>query len=92
MNRRMLPAIFCAVAALCSISAAHAEVLVYEGFHAADYGNVPADGNVQASGHTATGKHTIGVSTASWSGMGGTMVRVFGEKFGLALPSVMTDA
>ena len=92
MNRRMLPAIFCAVAALCSIPAAHAEVLVYEGFHPEDYSNVAADKNVQANGHTATGNHTIGVSTASWSGMGGTMVRVFGANFGLALPSEMTTA
>ena len=92
MNRRMLPAIFSAVAALCSISAAHAKVLVYEGFHPEDYSNVAAGGNVQANGHTATGNHTIGVSTASWSGMGGTMVRVFGANFGLALPSVMTAA
>ena len=92
MNRRMLPAIFCAVAVLCSIPAAHAEVLVYEGFHPEDYSNVAADKNVQANGHTATGNHTIGVSTASWSGMGGTMVRVFGANFGLALPSEMTTA
>ena len=92
MNRRMLPAIFCAVAVLCSIPAAHAKVLVYEGFHSEDYSNVAADKNVQANGHTATGNHTIGVSTASWSGMGGTMVRVFGANFGLALPPEMTTA
>ena len=92
MNRQILPAIFCAVVALCSISAAHAKVLVYEGFHSEDYNNVAADENVQANGHTATGNHTIGVSTASWSGMGGTMVRVFGANFGLAFPSVMTTA
>ena len=92
MNRQILPAIFCAVVALCSISAAHAKVLLYEGFHPEDYGNVAADKNVQANGHTATGNHTIGVSTASWSGMGGTMVRVFGANFGLTLPSEMTTA
>ena len=92
MNRRMLPAIFCAVAALCSISAARATVLVYEGFHSEDYSSVAADKNVQANGHTATGRHTTGVSTESWSGMGGTMVRVFGANFGLSLPSVMTTA
>ena len=39
MNRRILPAILCAIAALCSLPAARATVLVYEGFHAADYGN-----------------------------------------------------
>ena len=92
MNRRILPAILCAIAALCSISAARATVLVYEGFHSEDYSSVAADKNVQANGHTATGNHTIGVSTASWSGMGGTMVRVFGANFGLSLPSVMTTA
>ena len=62
MNRRMLPAIFCAVAVLCSIPAAHAEVLVYEGFHSEDYSKVAADENVQANGHTATGNHTIDFS------------------------------
>ena len=92
MNRRILPAILCAIAALCSISAARATVLVYEGFHSEDYSNVAADKNVQANGHTATGDHTIGVSTESWSGMGGTMVRVFGANFGLDLPSEMTTA
>ena len=45
MNRRMLPAIFCAVAVLCLISTARATVLVYEGFHPEDYNNVAAGGN-----------------------------------------------
>ena len=65
MNRQILPAIFCAAAVLCSLPAAHAEVLVYEGFHSEDYTNVAADENVKANGHTATGNHTIGVSTES---------------------------
>ncbi len=71
--------------------ASHGTVLVYEGFHPADYGNVSASGNVQAN-TTFTAGHTIGFSTSGWSGMSGTQVRIFGENFGLALPQTMTDA
>ena len=97
MNRRMLPAIFCAVAVLCLISTARATVLVYEGFHPEDYNNVAAGGNVTASDCTLTGNNTTGVtygSTAAnkWNGMGGTQIKVYGESYGLALPAVMTGA
>ena len=97
MNRQMLSAVLCATAALCSISSARAKVLVYEGFHPEDYNNVAAGGNVTASDCTLTGNHTTGVaygSTAAnkWNGMGGTQIKVYGENYGLALPSVMTGA
>ena len=97
MNRNMLSAILCAAAALCSISTARATVLVYEGFHPEDYNNVAAGGNVTASDCTLTGTNTTGVtygSTAAnkWNGMGGTQIKVYGENYGLALPSVMTGA
>ena len=97
MNRIMLSAILCAAAALCSLPAARATVLVYEGFHPEDYNNVAAGGNVTASDCTLTGNNTTGVtygSTAAnkWNGMGGTQIKVYGESYGLALPSVMTGA
>lgn len=69
-----------------------ANVLVYEGFHPADYNNVSASGNVTASDPTPTGTNTIGVSTAKWNAMGGSQIKVFGENYGLALPAEMTDA
>ncbi len=69
-----------------------ATVLVYEGFHPADYNNVAAGGNVTASDPTPTGTNTIGVSTAKWNAMGGSQIKVFGENYGLALPTAMTDA
>ena len=92
MNRRMLPAIFCAVAVLCSISAAHAEVLVYEGFHAADYGNKTGSNSTTASNGNTTGDYTVGVALGGWSANGTSTVRVTGPANGLALPTVMTDA
>ena len=71
--------------------ASHGTVLVYEGFHPADYNNVAAGGNVQAN-TTYTAGHTTGFGSSGWSGMGGTQIRVFGENYGLTLPSIMTDA
>ena len=92
MNRRMLPAIFCAVAVLCSIPAAHAEVLVYEGFHAADYGNKTGSNSTTASNGNTTGDYTVGVALGGWSANGTSTVRVTGPANGLALPETMTDA
>ena len=71
---------------------AHGEILVYEGFHPADYGNVFANGNVAAGDATFTAEHTVGIASAKWDKMNGTQIRIFGADFGLALPSVMTDA
>ena len=92
MNRHLFCAIFCAVAALCSIPAAHAEVLVYEGFHAADYGNKTGSNSTTASNGNTTGDYTVGVALGGWSANGTSTVRVTGPANGLALPTVMTDA
>ena len=97
MNRIMLSAVVCAAVAFCPVSAVRATVLVYEGFHPKDYNDVAAGGNVTASDCTLTGTNTTGVtygSTAAnkWNGMGGTQIKVYGESYGLALPSVMTGA
>jgi len=67
-------------------------VLVYEGFHPADYGNVSASGNVTASANTFSGQHTIGVKAEKWAAQNGTQIKVFGANYGLGLPKVMTDA
>ena len=88
----MLSAIFCAVAALCSIPAAHAKVLVYEGFHAADYGNKTGSNSTTASNGNTTGDYTVGVALGGWSANGTSTVRVTGPANGLALPEAMTDA
>ena len=66
-------------------------VLVYEGFHPEDYGNVAAGSNVAASDPTFTAGHTIGIASSKWNKMSGTQIRVFGSNFGLELPQVMTD-
>ena len=87
------PHVLLACALLCFRAAApaRAEVLVYEGFHPADYGNVAPDGNVTASTPTPAGLHTIGVSTAKWNAMGGAQIKVYGENYGLSLPAEMAD-
>ena len=92
MNRRILPAILCAIAALCSLPAARATVLVYEGFHAADYGNKTGSDSTTASNGNTTGDYTVGVALGGWSANGTSTVRVTGPDNGLALPTVMTDA
>ena len=91
MKRKILPAILCAIAALCLISTARATVLVYEGFHPEDYNNVSSNGNIQAN-TTFTANHTVGISSSKWNSMNGTQIRVFGEDFGLALHQTMIDA
>ena len=88
MNRTILPLV---VLAALLAPAARGTVLVYDGFHPADYNNVAAGVHVQASTTFAAG-HTTGIGSSGWSGMGGTQIRVFGENYGLALPSKMTDA
>ena len=88
---RFLTAATAAAAVLGAINAS-ANVLVYEGFHPADYNNVSASGNVTASDPTPTGTNPIGVSTAKWNAMGGSQIKVFGENYGLALPIEMTNA
>ena len=69
---------------------ARANVLVYEGFHPADYGNVATDESKTASAAFTPG-HTVGVSNSKWNAMGGSQIKVFGENYGLALPAAMTD-
>ena len=92
MNRRMLSAIFCAVAALCSIPAAHAEVLVYEGFHQGDWTGITATGSQQIHKATTTGYYSTGFTAGSkWSMADSTtQIYVSGTDYGLALPAVMT--
>ena len=92
MNRIMLSAILCAIVTLCSLSAARATVLVYEGFHAADYGNKTGSNSTTASNGNTTGDYTVGVALGGWSANGTSTVRVTGPANGLALPGAMTDA
>ena len=92
MNIRSIRTATMAVAVVVCTFSVRANVLVYEGFHPADYGNVSASGNVTASSYTLTSQHTIGVSTANWNAMGGSQIKVFGENYGLALPAEMTAA
>ena len=92
MNRHLFCAIFCAVAALCSISAAHAEVLVYEGFHQGDWTGITATGSQRIDSIKITGEYTKGFNPQSkWSMADSTtQISVSGTDYGLALPAVMT--
>ena len=60
MNRQILPAILCVVAAICSIPAARATVLVYEGFHEGDWTGITATGSQQINKATTTGNYSTG--------------------------------
>ena len=93
MNRHLFCAIFCAIAALCSISVAHAEVLVYEGFHQGDWTGITATGSQQIHKATTTGNYSTGFTAGSkWSMADGTtQISVSGTDYGLALPAIMTE-
>ena len=84
--KRIIPLLL-AVAVL----SARADVLVYEGFHPADYNNVGDNTQMTPSGANVTGDHTVGLATGAWS-MNGSMPKVYGANFGLALPPEMTAA
>lgn len=74
-----------------AVLSARADVLVYEGFHPADYNNVGDNTQMTPSGANVTGDHTVGLATGAWS-MNGSMPKVYGANFGLALPPEMTAA
>ena len=68
MNRNMLSAILCAVAALCSISTARGTILVYEGFHQGDWTGITATGSQTIQDGTTTGNYSSGFAVGSkWS-------------------------
>ena len=77
----------------CALSApeARGEVLVYEGFHPADYNNVGDNTQMTPSGANVAGDHTVGLATGAWQ-MNGSQPKVYGTSRGLVLPSAMTDA
>lgn len=70
---------------------ARGNVLVYEGFHPADYNNVGDNTQMTPSNASTTGDYTVGLATGAWS-MTGSMPKVYGANYGLALPSAMTAA
>jgi len=93
----MSPVAFHALAAavsLCLLTApsARGEVLVYEGFHPADYGITTGTGTQSADKGNTTGNYTTNVVTGAWTAMGGTQITVYGADFGLALPAEMAAA
>lgn len=67
---------------------ARGNVLVYEGFHPADYNNVGDNTQMTPSGANVTGDHTVGIATGAWH-MNGSIPKVYGTNFGLALPTEM---
>ena len=69
---------------------ANAEVLVYEGFDATEYG-LNATSHDTATKALKDPRTSIGVSTGAWSGMGGSQVKVFGTDYGLDFPQDMKD-
>ena len=91
MNRQILPAIFCAIVTLCSLSSARATVLVYEGFHEGDWTGITASGGQQLQKGKTTGSHSTGfVANSSWSVSDSTtQLYVSGTDYGLSLPTVM---
>ena len=91
MNRQILPAILCAIAALCSLPAARATVLVYEGFHQDDWTGITATGSQTIQNGTTTGNYSSGFAVGSkWSMADNTtQISVSGTDYGLALPAVM---
>lgn len=76
----------------CALAApeARGEVLVYEGFHSADYNNVGANTQMTPNANVST-NHSVGFKAVNWA-MNGSQPKVYGANFGLALPAAMTSA
>ena len=95
MNRRILPAILCAIAALCSLPPARATVLVYEGFHQGDWPGITdtASQQINHSNAKTSGDHSTGFDKdSSWHVSDNTtQISVSGTNYGLALPGIMTQ-
>ena len=69
---------------------ARAEILVYEGFHPADYNNVGDDTQMTPNANVSN-NHSVGFKAGNWA-MNGSQPKVYGANFGLALPAAMTAA
>ena len=69
---------------------ARGEVLVYEGFHSADYNNVDANTQMTPNANVSN-NHSVGFKAGNWA-MNGSQPKVYGANFGLALPAAMTAA
>ena len=67
---------------------ASGEVLVYKGFHLSDYNSVIDNVQMTPSCANVTGDHTVGIATGAWH-MNGSIPKVYGTNFGLALPTEM---
>ena len=75
------------------VYSARADVLVYEGFAKSDYNIGEAAGNQgTASSYPGANVSAIGTSTATWQGMGGSQIKVYGSYYGLSLPASLTLA
>lgn len=90
-NRRgAILATFLAVAFALTGGMAHAKVLVYEGFHSADYNNVGANTQMTPNANVSN-NNSVGFAAGNWA-MNGSQPKVYGANFGLALPTAMTSA
>lgn len=69
MKRKILPAILCAIAALCLISTARATVLVYEGFHEGDWTGIMASVDLASNPRKIGSKIDIGCYEARSSSL-----------------------
>ena len=76
----------------CALAApeARGNVLVYEGFHSADYNSVGANTQMTPNDNVST-NHSVGFKAVNWA-MNGSQPKVYGANFGLALPAAMTSA
>ena len=89
--RGVVPLMATLLAFAFSAPSARGNILVYEGFHPADYNNVGDNTQMTPSGANVTGDHTVGLATGAWQ-MNGSQPKVYGTSRGLVLPSAMTDA
>ena len=86
--RGMFPLMAALFACALAAPSALGGVLVYEGFHPSDYNSVVDNVQMTPSGANVTGDHTVGIATGAWH-MNGSIPKVYGTNFGLALPTEM---
>lgn len=77
------------IATMLLVGAAYADILVYEGFNVADYGNITGNSTYTASSGKTTGEYTVGINTGAWAGQNGTQIKVYSADYGLNLPEAL---
>ena len=92
MNKPTTRIVVAGAIATMLFAAVRAELIVYEGFSATDYGIKEDADATTLNSMTVVGADNVGFTAqTSWSGMGGSQIKVYGSLLGLDYPQCMKD-